>query len=103
MSIVDMNILAKFLARSGPAFVATLLEVRTQDLNHGLEVRLSPLGRSLGDNVLAQMAFEDFSHETIDGAADRRNLLQHRRTVRLFTHRRLECLGLTPDATDAAQ
>ena len=78
-----------------------LLEVGPQDLDDSLEVLLAVLRRSLRGYVLAQVAFQDFGHQTIYRAADRRYLLQDPGTFGFISQRLLQRLGLSPDAADS--
>ena len=59
------------------------------------------LSRSLRAYVLAQVAFEDFGHQPIYRAADRRYLLQDSGTFGFIAQRLLQRLGLSPDAADS--
>ena len=78
-----------------------LLEVGPQYPDNSLEVLLAVLNRSLCGYVLAQVAFQDFGHQTIYRTADRRYLLQDPGTFGFISQRLLQRLGLSPDAADS--
>ena len=78
-----------------------LLEVGPQNLDDSLEVLLTVLSRSLRGYVLAQVAFQDFGHQTIYRAADRRYLLQDPGTFGFIPQRLLQRLSLSSDAADS--
>src|ERR1700738_5109480 len=80
---------------------SSLLEVGPQNLDDSLEVLLAMLRRSLRRYVLAQVAFQDFGHQTIYRAADCRYLLQDPGTFGFISQRLLQRLGLSPDAADS--
>ena len=82
MSIANARILRNLYTHAASPYWRSLLEVGPQNLDDSLEVLLAVLSRSLRGYVLAQVAFQDFGHQTIDRAADRSNLLQDPGTFR---------------------
>jgi hypothetical protein len=53
--------------------------------------------------MLPQVTFQDLSHQTIHGAADRRELLENRSTLSLCLERRFERLGLALQAAHSGE
>ena len=102
MSIADAKYFTKSLHSSHAAspYWRNLLEVGPQNLDDSLEVLLAVLSRSLRGYVLAQVAFQDFGHQTIYRAANSRYLLQDPGTFGFVSQRLLQRLGLSPDAAD---
>ena len=75
MSIANANNLRNLCTHAVSPYWLNLPEVGPQYLDDSLEVLLTVLSRSLRGYVLAQVAFQDFGHQTIYRAADRRYLL----------------------------
>jgi hypothetical protein len=101
MSIADAQILRNLYTYAASPYWLNLLEVGPQDLDNGLEVLQAVLSRSLRGCVLAQVAFQDFGHQTVDRAADRRYLLQDPGTFGFIPERLLQRLSLSSDAADS--
>jgi hypothetical protein len=72
-----------------------------QNLDNRIEVLLPPLGRSLRRNVLAQVAFQHFSHQAVYCTANRCNLLQYAGALGFAFERLLQRRGLTLDAANS--
>src|SRR5690606_15691740 len=89
-------------------FMAGLLggsfEVGTDQRGHFVDPRTAAVGiaRRLLE-LLAQVRLEHLAHQPVDRTADRRDLLQHRRTVGTGLERALEPLALAADAADAGE
>src|SRR5690606_40231794 len=82
-----------------------LLEIGAHQRDHLVDARLVlfadlRIDRDLGE-FLAQVAVEDFRHQSVDRAAQRGELLQDRRTVAARLHRALERVHLAADAAQA--
>ena len=75
MSIANANNLRNLYPHAVSPYWLNLLEVGPQYLDDSLEVLLTVFSRSFRGYVLAQVAFQDFGHQTIYRAADRRYLL----------------------------
>ena len=101
MSIANANNLRNLYGQPFSPKWPSLLEIGPQNLDDSLEVLLAVLSRSLRDYVLAQVAFQDFGHQTIYRTADRRYLLQDPGTFGFISQRLLQRLGLSPDAADS--
>src|SRR5690606_6341908 len=81
-----------------------LLEVGTDQRGHLVDARLA-VGRIRGGlaELLAQVRLQHLAHQSVDGAADGRDLLQHRGAVGAGLERAVERVALAADAAHAGQ
>src|SRR5690606_16842356 len=92
--------------RRGGAVAAACgsFQIGTDQPGHFGDARLAigRVGRRLPE-LLAQVRFEHLAHQSVHGAADGRDRLQHRAAVDAGFQRALQALALAADAADACQ
>lgn len=92
------------LAEEHRGHVPLLLQIGPHQRDGGIDAGPALFGRRRGmREFLAQVAFQDFGHQSVDRTAHRRELLQDRRAVGTLLQRALQRIQLAADALDARE
>lgn len=82
----------------------TLAQIGAQHAHHLIEIILTLRGTHVGSaQMIAQMPFEHFRHQAVDGATNGGNLLQHRHAVVIVLQPLHQGLHLALNAAGAGE